>query len=143
MILFSDNFNFATKNFHALYSFFSKYSIKFQYDENYESLKKDLYEIVKVDDCLYSGRDLSENETYKGLLLFDIYEFELLQKSMAVDKWVEEMPSSPSKEEIWTFFTDFFREELYLAIQCSKFWIEYWSVSISSSNIQAGLFFSG
>lgn len=143
MILFSDNFNFATKNFHALYSFLSKYNIKFEYDKDYESLKKNSREIVKIDSDSYFSRDLSKNEHYKGFLLFDIYELELLQKSMSVNKWVEEMPSNPSEEEIWIFFTEFFREELEIAIQCSKFWIDYWLIKLNSNNIQAGLFFSG
>lgn len=143
MILFSDNFNFATKNFHALYSFLSKYNVKFEYDENYESLKKNFYEVDEIIGDSYSNRDLSKNERYKGFLLFDIYELELLQKSMSVNKWVEEMPSSPSEEEIWTFFTEFFREELELAVQCSKFWIDYWSTKLDFNSIQVGLFFSG
>ena len=84
MIYFSDNFNFRKENFSSLYSFLTKNSIKYEYDDNNTGLKKG---IINLQIKEYKNPDDIYKEEYCNIYLYETFIHEALFMCASSKNW--------------------------------------------------------
>lgn len=139
MIYFSDDFNFRKENFAALYSFFEKYSIIYDYDKKHTNKKKEQIISYKYDnidvDTIYS-------EKYLNINIYNIYVYELIYMCSSTHKW-KYLNIPANDRELCILLYNNFKDELFSLREKTLFFINYWNNVLKEKSINAGISFGG